>query len=111
MLLSMVGNELSPAALAPEEDADSASADLWHRAKAGRCHPCFAVPCDGACLPWALGVGRSAFGVLAYHVADHGLFFATCFPRLCNPHSFSALQVLSPMQAAASDREDRQSQQ
>jgi len=111
MLVSMPGNEPLSAAFASEKDADPAGGDLWHRAKAGRCRPCFAVPCDGVCLPWALGVGRSAFGVLAYRVADHGLFFATCFPRLCNPHSFSAQQALLPMQAAASDREDRQSQQ
>src|SRR6266480_1382115 len=100
MLVSMPRNELSPAAFASEEDPDSASGDLWHRATYGQCRPCFAVRRDGACLPWVLGVGRSSFGVLVYHVADHGLFFAPWFRRLS----------LSPMQAAASDREDRQSQ-
>ena len=66
MLVSMPGNELSPAAFGSEKDADSASGDLWHRAKYGRARPCFAVPCDGACLSWALGVGRSAFWPIAW---------------------------------------------
>src|SRR6266478_1009516 len=66
MLVSIPGNEPLPAALAPEEDADPAGGDLWHRAKAGRCRPYFAVPCDGACLPWALRVRRSAFWPIAW---------------------------------------------
>src|SRR6266436_2468786 len=118
MPASMAGTELSPAALALEEDADSVSADLWRRAKHGQRCPCLGVPRDCACLPWALGVRRSApardlseSGVLVYCAGDHDLFFAPCFLRLGNPHNFAAQRVLSPMQAAASDREDRQSQQ
>jgi len=98
--------------LALEEDAGSANGDLWRRAKHGERRPYFAVPWDDAGLSWVLDAGCCwEVGVLAYRVADHGPFFATWFPRLCNPHSSSALQVLLPMQAAASDREDRQSQQ
>jgi hypothetical protein len=96
--------------LAQEEEADSAGGDLWRRAKHGEWRPYLAVPWDHAGLSWVLDAGHCwDVGVLACRVADHGLFFATRFPRLCNPHSFSAQQALSTMQAAASDREDRQS--
>src|SRR5437773_12541359 len=112
MPVSMALNEPSPATLAPEKDADSAGGDLWRRAKYGEWRPYFAVPRDDAGLSWALNAGYCCdVGALAYRVADHGLFFAIFFPRLCNPTSFSAQQALSPMQAAASGREDRQSQQ
>ncbi len=95
MLVSMPGNELSPAAFASEEDPDSPSGDLWRRAKYREWRPYFAVPRHDAGLSWVLDAGYCwDVGVLAYRGADHGLFFATLFLRLCNPQSFSAQQAL-----------------
>src|SRR5437899_2348414 len=75
------------------------------------------MPRDVVCLPCVLDVGcwtpardLSEFGVLVYRAADRAPLFAVrCLLPLHGAHSSSPRQVLSPMQVAASGREDRQS--
>src|SRR5206468_8222385 len=68
------------------------------------------MPRDVVCLPCVFDVGCWTFGVLVYRAADRAPLFAVrCLLRLNNAHSSSPRQVLSPMQVAASGREDRQS--
>src|SRR5438128_1181356 len=67
-----------------------------------------------ACSVSSFGVGRRALSVFrcAWAYPDHAALDARGARdggRLRYPHSSSAQQVLSPMQAAASDREDRRS--